>query len=342
MGHPGRLHLIGPIAARVRRSVVPSVLVSGSRPPFAVLLGVAQDAGVPQAGCRCTTCEAARRDPARRELVTCLGLVDPATGSAWLVDATPDFREQLAQLAVLAPGCRLAGILLTHAHVGHYLGLAQLGREAMNARGLPLFATGPMTRFLERNAPWSQLVALGNVVLYQAVPGQPVDLSPSLSVEPVAVPHRAEHSDTVAWQVRGLRRDSEPGRTLFYCPDIDRWDAWDRDLRAVVSAADVAIVDGTFFGPDELPGRDMAEVPHPLVTDTVARLEGRGGGVVFTHLNHTNPLLAAGKERAWIESRGHTVGRAGTVWGLAAAASDAPTGPPPMPPPRASGPGRPR
>lgn len=287
-------------------------------PAFAVLLGIAQDAGVPQAGCRCATCAAAWRDPARRALVTCLGLADPAAGAIWLVDATPDLREQLAWLETLAPGCHLAGILLTHAHMGHYLGLAHLGREAMNARGLPLFVTARMARFLRANGPWSQLVELGNVVLHEVRPGEPLALAPDLVAEAVTVPHRSEYSDTVAWRVRG------PARTLFYCPDIDDWDGWDQDLGAVVSAVEVALLDGTFFGSEELPGRDRAAVPHPLVEDTVARLAGSGRGVLFTHFNHTNPLLLPGPERTWLEAQGHAVGEAGRTWVLGAPAAAKP------------------
>jgi pyrroloquinoline quinone biosynthesis protein B len=59
---------------------------------------------------------------------------------------------------------------------------------------------------------------------------------------------------------------------LFYCPDIDRWEAWEQDIRAVVDAHNVALLDATFFSGAELPGRDMSKIPHPLVTDTVARM----------------------------------------------------------------------
>lgn len=33
-------------------------------------------------------------------------------------------------------GCKLSGVLLTHLHMGHYLGLMQFGREAMDWKGL--------------------------------------------------------------------------------------------------------------------------------------------------------------------------------------------------------------
>src|SRR5688572_4142270 len=94
-----------------------------------IALGSAQDGGVPQAGCACVACVAARRDPARRRMVACLALVDRRAGAAWLIDATPDFPCQLDLLEALAPGCALRGILLSHAHIGHYTGLIHLGRE---------------------------------------------------------------------------------------------------------------------------------------------------------------------------------------------------------------------
>jgi len=276
----------------------------------AVLLGVAQDGGVPQAGCDCPRCRRAWAEPAHRQLVTCLGLADHATRQSWLIDATPDFREQLQALHTLAPGCALAGILLTHAHVGHYTGLVHLGREVMGARGVPVYATSQVADFLRGNAPWSQLVALGNVVLRSLTPGHEVQLSPSLHVTPVAVPHRDEFGDTVAFVVRG------PARRLFYCPDIDAWERWTHDLRGFVEGMNVALLDGTFFSADELLNRDMSQVPHPPVTDTVERLAGVDCDVRLVHLNHTNPLLVPGTERDWLAKQGMRVGTFGERWTL--------------------------
>src|SRR5215470_536980 len=90
----------------------------------AVVLGVAQDGGVPHLGCRQALCVEARRDPSKRRLVAALGLIDPASGKRFLIDATPDFPAQVELLGGMPDA-----ILLTHAHIGHYLGLAQLGRE---------------------------------------------------------------------------------------------------------------------------------------------------------------------------------------------------------------------
>jgi pyrroloquinoline quinone biosynthesis protein B len=276
----------------------------------AILLGVAQDGGVPQAGCTCARCREARADPALRQWAACLGLVDRAAAQSWLIDATPDFREQLHTLQERAPECSLAGIALTHAHVGHYAGLIHLGREAANAQRLPVYASARMAGFLGQHAPWSQLVALGNIELRVLTPGQEVELSPRLWLTPLAVPHRDEFSDTLAYLVRG------PGQRLFYCPDIDGWDRWSRDVGQVVSGADVALLDGTFFSADELPGRDISQIPHPLATGTAQRLAGADSEVRLIHLNHSNPLLRPGAERAWLAARGIGVGATGMGWRL--------------------------
>ena len=107
-----------------------------------------------------------------------------------------------------------------------------------------------------------------------------------------------------------------PSRTLFYCPDIDHWDAFEPDLRAWLTRADIALLDGAFFSPDELPGRDITQIPHPLVTDTAALLADVTTEVVFIHLNHTNPLWRPGPERAWLQARGFSVGAFGQRWRL--------------------------
>lgn len=54
----------------------------------AVVLGIAQDGGVPHLGCLQGICVQARRDPARRRLIASLGLLDPAAGTRFLIDAT--------------------------------------------------------------------------------------------------------------------------------------------------------------------------------------------------------------------------------------------------------------
>lgn len=276
----------------------------------AILLGNAQDGGLPQTGCDCANCRRAWADPAERRGAACLGLVDHASGQSWLIDATPDLPAQLHTLGQAAPTAPLAGILLTHAHAGHYAGLFHLGREAWATQRLPVYASVRMATFLRGNAPWAQLVEWDHIELRSLDPGRELTLSSRLAVTPLAVPHRDELSDTLAFVVQG------PARRLLYCPDTDDWDRWKRDIRDVVGSVDVALLDGTFFDSNELPGRDLASIPHPLVIDTARRLAGIAADVRLVHLNHSNPLHQPGPERDWLAARGLGVGLPGDRWRL--------------------------
>ena len=269
----------------------------------AVVLGIAQDGGVPHAGCHQKLCSEARKDPSKRRLVASLGLFDRTAGKRFLVDATLDFAEQMERLGGLPDA-----ILLTHAHIGHYLGLAQLGREVLGTKRVPVLCTPSMARFLRENRPWSRLVALDNIEIREIEPGVEVELSPSLHVTAILVPHRGEDSDTVAYWIRG------PSKKLLWLPDIDKWDRWDRSLKEMLADPDLtAFVDGTFFSEGELPGRSIAEIPHPLVPETM-ELFGDSpprGRLFFVHLNHTNRLLWDSAAVRQIERRGFAIAREG-------------------------------
>ncbi|MCI0589949.1 MAG: MBL fold metallo-hydrolase [Planctomycetes bacterium] len=287
-------------------------------PVEAIVLGNAQDGGLPHAGCGRPCCEAARRDSSRRALVSCLGLIDREAGRAFLVDATPDFPEQVEALnrAAGRPAASLPdGILLTHAHVGHYAGLVHVGREVAAADRLPVWCTPSMAAFLRSNGPWSLLVSEGHVELRETPPSTTVELTPRLRATPIPVPHRREFSDCVAWRIEG------PGRALLYLPDIDGWDDLPGGLPGILGGVDVALLDGTFFDPaSELPGRDPSKVPHPPIPDTLRRLAALPGRreVRFTHLNHTNPANVPGSaESRRVEAGGARVARAGERFALA-------------------------
>jgi len=282
--------LLALLLARTLPLVAPEGAPTAAVPagaPTAIVLGIAQDGGVPHAGCHQTLCVEARRDPSRRRLVASLGLLDPSTGETkrFLIDATPDFGEQMERLGGLPDG-----ILLTHAHIGHYLGLAQLGREVLGARRVPIYCTASMAKFLRENRPWSRLVALENVEIREVAFDREFALSDRLHATAIRVPHRDEDSDTVAFLIRG------PERRVLWLPDIDKWEKWDRSLTDLLGDPSLtAFVDGTFFSADEIPGRSIAEIPHPLVPETAA-LIARGqaspaGRLFFVHLNHTNRLL---------------------------------------------------
>lgn len=299
------------------RATAPAAVPDG---PYVVVLGTAQDGGSPQIDSPLD--HPARLDPAERRLATCLGIVDPATGRRFLVEATPDLREQAWALARAEPPAatpvRLDGVFVTHAHVGHYAGLLFLGHESMGARGVPVYAAPRMAEFLRTSGPWDQLVRYGNVALRPLVLDAPTAIADGVSVTAFAVPHRQEYSEVV-----GLRIDG-PARSVLFLPDIDSWELWKDmgvDLVDVVRAVDRAYVDATFHDDGELPGRDMSGFPHPRIVDTMERLSAldpaQRAKVRFIHLNHTNPAQWPGSAaRRAIERRGFGVAVRGEVFGL--------------------------
>jgi pyrroloquinoline quinone biosynthesis protein B len=278
--------------------------------PYTVVLGIAQDGGIPQAGCRKNCCTSGRH-----ERVSSLAIVDPAAHRWWLIDATPDFPSQLATMATEAPACSLAGIFLTHAHIGHYTGLMHLGREVMGAHDVQVWAMPRMRGFLAANGPWSQLVTLQNIELRPLAADSAIVLGDSLSVTPFSVPHRDEYSETVGFRVTG------PRGAVVWLPDIDKWERWDRRIENVIGGSTVAYLDGTFFDGTELSGRNMNEVPHPFVVETLQRFAplpaATRARVRFIHLNHTNPVLVPGSgERLRVERAGMRVARENERAGL--------------------------
>jgi len=285
-----------------------------------------QDGGLPHPACSCERCVRARRDPTFRRHVASLAIHLPQSDRVVLIDATPDLREQLSAVAALRRTPRpsgkvdrapVDGVFLTHAHIGHYLGLAFLGFEAVHTQALPVYASPRMAAFLRGNGPRSQLVRIGNIALREIQPNVPVPLGEGVTVSGFPVPHRDEYSDTLAFVIRG------PHAAVLYVPDTDAWRTWSRPLPEILKAGsiDVALLDGTFYSGDELPGRDVTKIGHPLMTETMDLLEQlvKGGKLraVFTHLNHSNPALdPASAARKAIEARGFAVAGEGEKIGL--------------------------
>ncbi len=254
------------------------------------VLGIAQDAGYPQTGCYRPHCMPPREQPSLRRLAASLALVDEASASKFLFEATPDINEQLYRLHRVAPddAFTLAGVFLTHAHIGHYTGLMHFGHEAMGAKDINVYAMPRMREFLATNGPWSQLVNYRNIVL-RPIEGDAVEIAPAVEVSSFVVPHRDEFSETVGYRIKG------PNKTAVFIPDIDKWSNWDIDVRDIVRSVDYALLDATFYADGEIPGRDMSDIPHPFVSESMALFESltdeEKGRIIFIHMNHTNPLL---------------------------------------------------
>jgi pyrroloquinoline quinone biosynthesis protein B len=257
-----------------------------------IVLGTIQDAGSPQLGCdkECCLPLYLKPDPGRQ--VVSLGVIDQKDRKSFLFEATPDITAQLNALrgftSYKGPAMP-SGIFLTHAHVGHYTGLMYLGREAADARELPVYAMPRMRVFLEENKPWEQLVSSRNIVLQGLENQSEIMLTPRFRVRPVLVPHRDEYSETVGYVLMG------PEKKALFIPDIDKWEHWDRNIVTELAKVDYAFIDATFYDANELPGRDMSLIPHPFVQESMALFReipaSEKAKIYFIHFNHTNPLL---------------------------------------------------
>lgn len=270
-----------------------NAVTTGQQPegaPFVVILGIAQDAGYPQAGCTKACCRNLWNQHKAGKLVSCIALVDPQEQKAWMFDATPDFKYQLAELTGGQYGpVELEGIFLTHAHIGHYTGLMHLGHEAMGASNVPVFAMPRMAAFLRENGPWSQLVNFQNIAIRQLKEDSLVVLNERLKVRPFRVPHRDEFSETVGFEILG------PSKSLVFIPDIDKWERWEHPVTDLVRTRNYLLLDGTFYENGEIPGRDMSQIPHPFIEESMELFAGlpkeEKSRIFFIHLNHTNPVL---------------------------------------------------
>jgi len=264
---------------------------------FLVVLGTVQDAGSPHIACNKECCTPLFENQNYARKVVSLGLVDQINYSNYLFEATPDLPSQMKTLKNIGlvnfketPD----GIFLTHAHIGHYSGLMYLGKEAMNADQVSVFAMPKMKGFLETNGPWDQLVSNKNIILKSVEQNVALKLSEDVSVTPLLVPHRDEYSETVGYIIKG------PNKTALFLPDIDKWEKWEIDVVALIKKVDYAFVDATFYNGEEINNRDISEIPHPFMIESMKKFKWLSkeekAKVIFIHFNHTNPVLKEDSE----------------------------------------------
>jgi len=283
-----------------------------------IILGTIQDGGAPHAGCRKDCCKRLFMHPDKNLKVVSLGLLDHAHDKTWLFEATPDFAEQAKTLRNLASARHKEvpdGIFLTHAHIGHYAGLMYLGKEAMNASEVAVFAMPRMKTFLAQNGPWSQLVSKGNISLRELQDEGEIQLSTGVSMKPFLVPHRDEFSETVGYIITG------PNKKALFIPDIDKWEKWKTDIREAIAKVDYAFVDGTFYDGAEIANRDISTIPHPFIIESMKLFGDLPAAekkkIYFIHFNHTNPVINEGSpQHRQVIQAGFNIAKAGKQFAL--------------------------
>lgn len=294
------------------QSIFAQKVESKANNPCIIILGTLQDGGSPHIGCEKDCC---KKTDTNKKVVS-LGIIDPASEKKFIIEATPDITSQIKILNEYAGNTNpIDGILLSHAHIGHYSGLMYLGKEAKNAKNIPVYTMPKMKLFLVNNGPWSQLVNLKNIQLMEIFDKKEFSLSNQIKIIPYQVPHRDEFSETIGFKIIG------PNKSALFIPDIDKWGKWDTDIIEMIKNVDYAFIDGTFWDPSELNNRNMAEIPHPLIKESMLKFinipTSEKDKIWFIHLNHTNPvLIPSSKEFQELSSKGFHVATIKQVFSL--------------------------
>jgi pyrroloquinoline quinone biosynthesis protein B len=290
-----------------------------------VVLGAAAGGGVPQWNCGCVVCTAARAEhPELRSTQTSIAI--SADGENWfLINASPDLRQQLTQTPQLHPGTGklrhspIAGVILTNGEVDAIAGLLSL-RE-----GWPftIYAHRRVIDTVNTNSIFNVLAP--GVVGRQAIdldePFEPKlpDGSPSgLEILPFAVPGKGAWylesgslsetpGDTLGLQIRA----KSGGESFFFLAACARMTP---SLKDRISGAPLVFFDGTLWRDDELIAQNLGKKTGQRMGHMA--MSGQGGAIetladldigrkIFLHINNSNPVLLPGSpERKAAEQAG--------------------------------------
>ncbi|MEU3297489.1 pyrroloquinoline quinone biosynthesis protein PqqB [Streptomyces longwoodensis] len=263
------------------------------------ILGTAAGGGTPQWNCACAQCTRARREGTARTQ-DCLAV--SANGTDWyLVNASPDIRDQILAAPELTPGpgqrdTPVRGVLLTDAELDHTLGLVAL-REGAD---LDVYGSAPMFSALDEGFPVQRILApYGSTRWHETADGVPFTLAGGLRVTAIALSakrpryaaERPAHDD---WVVAYRFADPLPGAALLYAPCLAQWtSAFDAALEGVSHL----LVDGSFFHQDEMArtagwSASASDMGHLPISESLEAVAGHPGlRCLYTHLNNTNPVL---------------------------------------------------
>ncbi|WP_158941337.1 pyrroloquinoline quinone biosynthesis protein PqqB [Granulicella sp. S190] len=291
------------------------------------VLGAAAGGGLPQWNCTCPNCSAIRLNQPHIKSSTQSQLAVTADDSAWfLINASPDLRQQLIDTPTLHPGpakgfrnTPVAGIILTSADLDHVLGLL-LMREFTPVR---IYATRPVITILQKNSFFQMLDRLpGQSRWTEIEPGAPFDAGNGLTCTPIALSNnlptyiseedRASLNPTGA--TIGLILEDLHGARAAYLPALPSVSG---PLKQLLSTCSTIFIDGTFWTDDELqriqPGtplaRSMGHLPISGPEGSLATLRDlKNIRKIYTHINNTNPILQEqSSERRTIEDAGWEV-----------------------------------
>src|SRR6266566_3623828 len=301
-----------------------------------VVLGAAAGGGVPQWNCGCQVCRRARTEQPELQS-TQASIAVSADGDHWfLVNASPDLRQQLIATPQLHPKAGqlrhspISGVILTNGEIDAVAGLLSM-RE-----GWPftIYAHTRVLSILKTNS-------IFNVLNEKNVQRQPIEVnrtfeptlpdgSPSgIEILPFAVPGKSAWylegkvhpaADAGAGDTIGLRvRDKATGKYFYF---LAACAAVDEDLKSRLAGAALIFFDGTVWRDDELiaaglgnkTGQGMGHIAMSGDRGAIQSLAGLDiGRKIFLHINNSNPaLLHDSPEREIVERAGWQIPADGT------------------------------
>lgn len=294
-----------------------------------LVLGSAAGGGFPQWNCNCDNCRRARDgDPVALPRTQSSIAVTVGDGHWFLLNASPDLRQQINQLPALHPtgGRRhspIAGVVLTNADVDHVAGLLTL-REGQplkvygTRRVQDTLAANPVFNVLNRDLVRREILEPEGETDLELPDGR----AAGIAVEAFPVPGKValyledetagSNFGTVAEDTIGLRViDRTTGRWFFYIPGCA---SMPDDLARRLEGAPLVLYDGTTWTDDEMQATGVGEKTGQRMGHM--SMNGNAGSIaafaplsvrrkVFIHINNTNPvLLSDSPERARAEAAG--------------------------------------
>ena len=286
------------------------------------ILGSAAGGGFPQWNCNCPGCQATRRGEGVHQRTQSSLAVRGSSGDWFLVNASPDVRQQLERLRDRSPtsirSSPIAGVLLTDGEIDHTAGLMIL-RESNEP--LQIYGTDTVRQALTEGFSLLRVLKDYCGVEWSVIePGSVIDLG-DLEIETFLLPGtppkymRDRASSQGNWVIGFTFRDRASDKVATYAPAlaeltpsiIDRFES-----------SDCILVDGTFWQDDELVKLGMST--RTALTMGHLPLSGEDGSLnrlsqlspsrkIFTHINNTNPILIDNSpERQTVEAAGMEVG----------------------------------